>query len=216
MIISTFALSGFEHVVANMYTLPLGYWLGAPVSWNDIFRNLGIVTVGNYVGGGIMEEEGEGEGPAHGVVPGAKKRVTNHASTAAELVYDHRGGWFHWAPGAGRVASRRWWRAGRATAHREDAGSRSDDASPASRKGAGRDRDDRDADGAAAAGAGLPGAVPSAFTVPVVAVSLQQPARGVRAEPGLLPPSSKAGSFGPQRVAFGDPSPALEKELGDL
>eukprot|EP00741_Cyanophora_paradoxa_P018533 tig00021070_g17892.t1 len=140
------------------------------------------------------EEEGEGEGPAHGVVPGAKKRVTNHASTAAELVYDHRGGWFHW--GARRRARRvatlvaaEEGRAGRATAHREDAGSRSDDASPASRKGAGRDRDDRDADGAAAAGAGLPGAVPSAFTVPVVAVS---------------------------RVAFGDPSPALEKELGDL
>lgn len=50
--VSTFVLLGFEHSVANMYLIPQGMLAGAPVTFEDLFRNLVFVTFGNIVGGG--------------------------------------------------------------------------------------------------------------------------------------------------------------------
>ena len=53
--ISAFVALGFEHSVANMYFLPLGWMLGADgVSVGAIFANLLPVTLGNIVGGSIF------------------------------------------------------------------------------------------------------------------------------------------------------------------
>lgn len=67
--ISAFVAAGFEHCVANMYFVPLGLFIkwGAPESfWADLghaapaipvdhfLLNLGVVTVGNVIGGGVM------------------------------------------------------------------------------------------------------------------------------------------------------------------
>ncbi len=66
--ISAFVAAGFEHCVANMYFVPLGLLIkwGAPESfWADVghappeipvghfLQNLGVVTIGNLVGGGL-------------------------------------------------------------------------------------------------------------------------------------------------------------------
>lgn len=66
--ISAFVAAGFEHCVANMYFVPLGLFIkwGAPDSfWADLghaapaipvdhfLLNLGVVTFGNLVGGGL-------------------------------------------------------------------------------------------------------------------------------------------------------------------
>ncbi|MGL4547822.1 formate/nitrite transporter family protein [Eubacterium aggregans] len=41
-----FVFSGFEHSVANMTYIPLGIFLGAEVSWGQLFmRNLIPVTI---------------------------------------------------------------------------------------------------------------------------------------------------------------------------
>jgi formate/nitrite transporter len=53
--ITAFVALGFEHSVANMYFLPLGWLLGADgVSAAAIAQNLLIVTVGNVIGGGVL------------------------------------------------------------------------------------------------------------------------------------------------------------------
>lgn len=49
--ISTFVLLGFEHSVANMYLIPQGQLLGAPVGIGAFMENLLFVTAGNIVGG---------------------------------------------------------------------------------------------------------------------------------------------------------------------
>ncbi|MGA6828723.1 formate/nitrite transporter family protein [Nitrospira sp. NS4] len=53
--ISAFVACGFEHSVANMFFLPLGIALTAsgadPLSWSGALMNLGLVTVGNLIGG---------------------------------------------------------------------------------------------------------------------------------------------------------------------
>ncbi|MCT4619696.1 MAG: formate/nitrite transporter family protein [Marinisporobacter sp.] len=50
-----FVLSGYEHSVANMYFIPIGKFLGAPISWKAIWlNNLIPVTIGNIIGGGII------------------------------------------------------------------------------------------------------------------------------------------------------------------
>eukprot|EP00741_Cyanophora_paradoxa_P015550 tig00020902_g15011.t1 len=53
-IIATFAMSSYEHVVANFYFLPLGYWLGAKVTVGELFKNWFMALCGNYVGGGLF------------------------------------------------------------------------------------------------------------------------------------------------------------------
>lgn len=53
--IMLFVLSGFEHSVANMYFIPLGMFLGAEVTWGQVWmNNLIPVTIGNLIGGAII------------------------------------------------------------------------------------------------------------------------------------------------------------------
>jgi len=52
--ITVFVLSGTEHVVANMYYLFTAYFGGADITLSNIFYNLSIVAIGNFIGGGII------------------------------------------------------------------------------------------------------------------------------------------------------------------
>lgn len=52
--ITVFVLSGTEHVVANMYYLFLAYFGGANLTLIDIFYNLSVAAIGNFIGGGII------------------------------------------------------------------------------------------------------------------------------------------------------------------
>ncbi len=53
--IMLFVLCGYEHSVANMYFIPLGMFLGAPVTWGQFWiNNLIPVTIGNLIGGAII------------------------------------------------------------------------------------------------------------------------------------------------------------------
>lgn len=52
--ITVFVLSGTEHVVANMYYLFLAYFGGANLTLLDIFYNLSVSAIGNFIGGGII------------------------------------------------------------------------------------------------------------------------------------------------------------------
>lgn len=50
-----FITSGFEHVIANMTTFVLGLWLQVPgVGVADFLHNLGVVGLGNLIGGVII------------------------------------------------------------------------------------------------------------------------------------------------------------------
>lgn len=53
--ISAFVACGFEHSVANMFFLPVGIALTASgadaLSWSGALANLGLVTLGNLIGG---------------------------------------------------------------------------------------------------------------------------------------------------------------------
>ncbi len=49
-----FVLSGYEHVVANMFYLPLGTALGASVTASGFLGNLFWAAIGNYIGGGLL------------------------------------------------------------------------------------------------------------------------------------------------------------------
>jgi formate transporter len=52
--ITAFVAAGFEHSIANMYFMPLGMLLGAPVGAADMARNLVPVIAGNLVGGSVL------------------------------------------------------------------------------------------------------------------------------------------------------------------
>lgn len=63
--ITAFVAAGFEHCVANMYFIPLGILLhgsggaflaaqGETLNWTGFVHNLVPVTLGNFVGGGVM------------------------------------------------------------------------------------------------------------------------------------------------------------------
>lgn len=53
--IMLFVLSGFEHSVANMFFIPLGKFLGAELSWVNMWiNNIIPVTIGNIVGGAFF------------------------------------------------------------------------------------------------------------------------------------------------------------------
>lgn len=53
--IMLFVLSGFEHSVANMFFIPLGKFLGANITWTQIWlNNLIPVTIGNIIGGAVV------------------------------------------------------------------------------------------------------------------------------------------------------------------
>ena len=50
-----FVAAGFEHVVANMFLIPMGMILGADITLYDfIFKNIIPATLGNIVGGGFI------------------------------------------------------------------------------------------------------------------------------------------------------------------
>jgi formate/nitrite transporter len=52
--ITVFVLTGTEHVVANMYYLFAAYFGGAEISLSQIFYNLCVAALGNFIGGGII------------------------------------------------------------------------------------------------------------------------------------------------------------------
>jgi formate transporter len=53
--ISAFVALGFEHSVANMYLIPIGWLEGAGgVTLGGLFANLMPVTLGNVIGGGVF------------------------------------------------------------------------------------------------------------------------------------------------------------------
>lgn len=52
--ITVFVLSSTEHVVANMYYLFAAYFNGADITLTQIFYNLSVAAVGNFIGGGII------------------------------------------------------------------------------------------------------------------------------------------------------------------
>ena len=49
--VSAFVALGLEHSIANMYLIPQGMIAGAGIGLDDFAQNLGIVTLGNIVGG---------------------------------------------------------------------------------------------------------------------------------------------------------------------
>lgn len=52
--IVTFILCSAEHIVANMFFLPMAYLTGADISLLDIANSFLVVSAGNYVGGAII------------------------------------------------------------------------------------------------------------------------------------------------------------------
>jgi formate transporter len=53
--IFTFFALGYEHSVVNMFIIPGGIWMGAPVSFSDWWLwNQLPVTVGNFLGGSLF------------------------------------------------------------------------------------------------------------------------------------------------------------------
>lgn len=50
-----FVLSGYEHCIANMFFIPAGIFLGADISWLQMWKNNVIpVTAGNIIGGAMI------------------------------------------------------------------------------------------------------------------------------------------------------------------
>ncbi len=49
-----FVLCGYEHCVANMFYLPLAKIMDPSITFALIFKNLLPVTIGNFIGGGIL------------------------------------------------------------------------------------------------------------------------------------------------------------------
>lgn len=49
-----FVITGFEHCVANMFVLPMGYLLGADLTIGQIMANVIPVTIGNIIGGMLV------------------------------------------------------------------------------------------------------------------------------------------------------------------
>jgi|SRR6056297_159773 len=55
MPVTLFVFLGFEHSIANMFFIPLGIFSGADISiYQAIFNNILPVTIGNFIGGGII------------------------------------------------------------------------------------------------------------------------------------------------------------------
>lgn len=53
--IVAFVVSGYEHVVANMFYIPMGIFLGGNVTWAEMLINNFIpVAIGNAIGGGLI------------------------------------------------------------------------------------------------------------------------------------------------------------------
>lgn len=52
--VAAFVMMGFDHVVANMFLIPMGMMFGANVSVGRMIAALAVATVGNVIGGGIF------------------------------------------------------------------------------------------------------------------------------------------------------------------
>lgn len=53
--IMLFVLSGYEHSIANMFFIPVGKFIGAEITWGQIWMNNVIpVTIGNILGGAVI------------------------------------------------------------------------------------------------------------------------------------------------------------------
>ncbi len=52
--IALFVLSGTEHIVANMFYLMMAFFNGAAITVPGILTSFAVVTVGNFIGGGIV------------------------------------------------------------------------------------------------------------------------------------------------------------------
>lgn len=52
--VSAFVALGFEHSVANMFLMPVGWLHGAEIGAWDMAANLVPVTIGNVIGGGVF------------------------------------------------------------------------------------------------------------------------------------------------------------------
>jgi formate transporter len=77
----TFFALGYEHSVVNMFVIPAGIWMGAPVSWSDWWLwNQIPVTIGNFVGGLVfvglpmlwMSDVVKAKRPVSGAIPEAE------------------------------------------------------------------------------------------------------------------------------------------------
>lgn len=51
---AAFVIMGFDHVVANMFLIPIGMMLGANISVGRMFAALAMATLGNIIGGGLF------------------------------------------------------------------------------------------------------------------------------------------------------------------
>ncbi|KAJ3038698.1 hypothetical protein HK097_003091, partial [Rhizophlyctis rosea] len=52
--VMTFAATGWEHCVANMFYMPLGYYYGAEMTVGSFLRNIAGVAIGNVIGGAVL------------------------------------------------------------------------------------------------------------------------------------------------------------------
>jgi formate transporter len=52
--VSAFVAAGFEHSVANMYFIPLGFFLGGDMDIGAVVYHFVAVTLGNFVGGSVL------------------------------------------------------------------------------------------------------------------------------------------------------------------
>jgi formate/nitrite transporter len=53
--IMAFVAMGFDHVVANMFFLPLGHYIGTPgLGWGNVVNNLVWAFLGNMIGAGVF------------------------------------------------------------------------------------------------------------------------------------------------------------------
>lgn len=87
-IFAFFAL-GFEHSVVNMFVIPAGIWMGAPISvadwwlWNQL-----PVTLGNLIGGflfvGLPMLSLRAKGPVSDAIPMMERQTTSFAEPQSE------------------------------------------------------------------------------------------------------------------------------------
>lgn len=73
LVITVFALSGTEHIVANMFYISTAYMLGGDISLLGIGYNFLVVTIGNLIGGAI-------------IVSGIKKLIVNRLNDSSKLI----------------------------------------------------------------------------------------------------------------------------------
>ncbi len=94
--ITAFVAMGFDHVVANMFFLPLGHFIGTPgLTWGLVVNNLVLAFLGNLVGAAVFvagfywflhlrgTEDADRETPADAYpdAAGTQRRTTSRTAT---------------------------------------------------------------------------------------------------------------------------------------